>query len=42
LLKKYLWSSFFTDRYENASANNAYNDYLAMKKILTKKTHEED
>lgn len=37
LLKKYLWSSFFTDRYENAAAGRAYADYMALKAILTKK-----
>lgn len=35
LLKKYLWSSFFTDRYENSAATNAYNDYVVLKKIIT-------
>ncbi|MHC1733835.1 MAG: DUF262 domain-containing protein [Bacteroidales bacterium] len=34
LLKKYLWSSFFTDRYENSSATHAYYDYIALKKII--------
>jgi len=34
LLKKYLWSSFFTDRYENSAASNAYNDFIALKKII--------
>lgn len=31
LLKKYLWSSFFTDRYENSAATHAYADYLKLK-----------
>jgi hypothetical protein len=35
LLKKYLWSSFFTDRYENSSATHAYYDYIALKKVIT-------
>lgn len=35
LLKKYLWSSFFTDRYENSAATNAYNDFTILKKIIT-------
>ena len=34
LLKKYLWSSFFTDRYENSAASNASNDFIALKKII--------
>ena len=34
LLKKYLWSSFFTDRYENSAATHAYNDFTALKKII--------
>lgn len=40
LLKKYLWSSFFTNRYENAAASHAYYDYLALKKVLNKKQKE--
>jgi len=35
LLKKYLWSAFFTDRYENSAATNAYYDYLALKGVIT-------
>lgn len=34
LLKKYLWSSFFTDRYENSAATNAYADFTALKTII--------
>ncbi len=34
LLKKYLWSSFFTDRYENSAANHAYNDYMTLQNII--------
>lgn len=34
LLRKYMWSAFFTDRYENSAATHAYNDYSALKKIL--------
>jgi hypothetical protein len=37
LLKKYLWSSFFTDRYENSAASRAYADYMALQNILTGK-----
>ncbi|MDP3042429.1 MAG: DUF262 domain-containing protein [Candidatus Omnitrophota bacterium] len=36
LLKKYLWSAFFTDRYENSAASHAYVDYIAIKRIITK------
>ncbi len=34
LLRKYLWSSFFTDRYENSAASRAYVDFVALKHIL--------
>lgn len=34
LLKKYLWSSFFTDRYENSAASHAFNDFVALKGII--------
>lgn len=37
LLKKYLWSSFFTDRYENSAASRAYADYIALVGIITNK-----
>jgi hypothetical protein len=40
LLKKYLWSSFFTDRYENSAATNAFNDFTVLKKIITGQTKE--
>ena len=36
LLKKYLWSSFFTDRYENAAAGRAFKDYSMLKNIIIK------
>ncbi|MBN1524912.1 MAG: DUF262 domain-containing protein [Spirochaetales bacterium] len=35
LLKKYLWFSFFTDRYENSAATHAFSDFIAMKRIIT-------
>ncbi len=35
LLKKYLWSSFFTDRYENSAASRAFADFIAMKNYLS-------
>lgn len=34
LLKKYLWHSFFTDRYENAAATRAYSDFIALRKVV--------
>ena len=34
LLKQYLWHSFFTDRYENSAASNAYADFVAMRKVI--------
>lgn len=34
LLKQYMWSSFFTDRYENSAASRAHADYLALKNII--------
>ncbi len=40
LLKKYLWKSFFCDRYENSAASNAYTDYLALKKVILKERKE--
>ena len=34
LLKRYLWSSFFSDRYENSAASRAYADFKAIKALL--------
>lgn len=34
LLKKYLWSSFFTDRYENSAASHAFNDFVVLRSIV--------
>ncbi|MCK5347620.1 MAG: hypothetical protein KAR20_29630, partial [Candidatus Heimdallarchaeota archaeon] len=34
LLKKYLWHSFFTDRYENSAATHAFADYVALRKVI--------
>jgi hypothetical protein len=34
LLKKYLWSSFFSDRYENSAASRAFADYMALLNII--------
>ncbi len=35
ILKKYLWHSFFSDRYENSAATHAFADYMALKRYLT-------
>ena len=42
LLKKYLWSSFFTNRYENAAATHAYSDFVALKNIIEGKQKKDD
>ena len=42
LLRKYLWSSFFTDRYENSAASHAYSDYISIKHIVNGDTKEND
>lgn len=34
LLRRYLWSAFFTDRYENAAASRAFTDFRALKALL--------
>lgn len=34
LLRKYLWSAFFTDRYENSAASKAYQDHQALKRVI--------
>lgn len=34
LLRRYLWSAFFTDRYENATASRAFADFKAIKTLL--------
>ena len=34
LLKKYLWHSFFSDRYENSAATNAYADFVGLKRVI--------
>lgn len=41
LLKKYLWSSFFTDRYENSAATHAFNDFIALKNIIKSEAKED-
>lgn len=35
LLRKYLWRSFLTERYEQSSASNALQDYRGLKQMLT-------
>lgn len=40
LLKKYLWSSFFTDRYENSAATHAYYDFMNMKRVFNSELKE--
>ena len=42
LLRQYLWSSFFTDRYENAAASRAYADFKGLKALLHKQSYSED
>jgi hypothetical protein len=41
LLRKYLWTAFFTERYENASASRAFADYRALKNV-TQRTAKSD
>lgn len=36
LMRRYLWSAFFTDRYENSAATRASADFKALKKLLLK------
>ncbi|RDK89213.1 DUF262 domain-containing protein [Marinirhabdus gelatinilytica] len=40
LLKKYLWSSFFTNRYENSAASRAFQDFINLKRVLNDKLKE--
>jgi hypothetical protein len=40
LLKKYLWHSFFSDRYENSAATHAYADFVVLRKIICGETRE--
>lgn len=40
LLKKYLWHSFFTDRYENAAATHAYADFVGLQRVIMGATKE--
>lgn len=34
VLKKYLWHSFFTDRYENSAATYAYSDFVMLRRVI--------
>lgn len=34
LLRRYMWSSFFTDRYENTASSRAFADFKAIKSLL--------
>jgi len=42
LLRQYLWSSFFTDRYENTAASRAYADFKGLKVLLLKQAWSDD
>ncbi|MEW4949222.1 MULTISPECIES: DUF262 domain-containing protein [Pseudomonas] len=42
LLRRYLWSSFFTDRYENSAASRAFADFKAMKMLLQKQDFKDE
>jgi hypothetical protein len=41
LFKKYLWSSFFTDRYVNSAASRAFSDFTSLKHILNRDLKED-
>lgn len=41
LLRRYLWSSFFTDRYENTAASRAFADFRAIRTLLQKPNFDE-
>ena len=34
LLKRYLWHSFFSDRYENAAATHAFSDFQMLSRVI--------
>lgn len=36
LLRRYMWSAFFTDRYENSAPTRAFADFKAIKAVLQK------
>lgn len=39
LLRRYLWSAFFSDRYENSAASRAFADFKALKALLKNPAH---
>jgi len=41
LLRKYIWRSFFTDRYERAAASAALQDFRALRDVIEKEKPEE-
>jgi hypothetical protein len=41
LLRQYLWSAFFTDRYENAAPTRAFSDFKSLKTLLKQKSFDE-
>lgn len=41
LLRRYLWSSFFTDRYENSAPSRAYADFKALKELVKRQDFNE-
>ena len=41
LLKKYLWHSFFSDRYENSAATHAFADYVALQKVIRRESRDD-
>lgn len=42
LLRRYLWSAFFTDRYENSAASRAFADFKAIKALLEKRSFSDE
>lgn len=40
-LKRYLWYSFFTDRYENSAATHAYADFLSLRRLIRGESRDE-
>lgn len=41
LLKKYLWKSFFSERYENSTASRAFADFKILKNVILKTAKED-
>lgn len=41
ILRRYLWHSFFTDRYENAAATRAHEDYKHIRELIAGDTNAE-